>query len=345
MPRLGTTKAGSFLEAFGPRRGGITVDVISEILTTLQVESVRIAAFDLRNPWAITLPTEPPLATLHAIVSGSCWLLRPGEQPLQLRSGDCVLQLQSSEQTLAWRPDARGTPIAEVFAANGCKMWQPESKHSFNPMRVVHGGDGAESTIVLGAVYEFIDKRHNPLIASLPSLIHVGGDSGILSMLQPMIEFIRSEASSRRAGYMAIARQLSTLVFIHALRTYLLKCSAETAQWLRSLEDVRIVRTLNRIHHSPQQSWTLLQLAKEAGMSRSAFAAKFKELLGRAPIDYLIDWRMHLAAGRIASTPTASISDIATQVGYVSDRAFSKAFKKFVGIPPAAYRRSRAQAS
>jgi AraC-like DNA-binding protein len=324
---------------------GATMDVVSEVLAMLQVESVRIAAFELRQPWAITMPTEPPLAMLHAVVAGSCWMVRPGSSPLQLKSGDCVLQLCSAEHTLAWQPDARGTPIFDVFAANGCSMWQAENKHAFNPMRVVHGGTGDVNTVLLGAVYEFVDKRHNPLVAALPELIHVRGDDSILPMLQPMVDFIRNEASSRRPGYMAIARQLSTLFFVHALRTYLLQNTGETAQWLRSLNDVRIVRTLNRIHNSPQQSWTLMRLAREAGMSRSAFAAKFKELLGKAPIDYLIDWRMQLAAGRIASTPSASIADIATQVGYVSDRAFSKAFKKSLGIPPAEYRRSYCQAS
>lgn len=319
------------------------MDIVSEVLAMLHVESVRIVAFELTAPWAITIPMQPPLAMLHAVVEGSCWVTQRGLAPLELSAGDCILQLQSAEHTLASKQGLTGLPLSEVFADNGCVLWRPERKHVFNAMRVVHGGTGGPKTVLLGAVCDFVDKRSNPLVESTPQLIHVRSTDEFVHWLRPILSFVKSESSTQQPGYMAVAKQLSTLLFVQALRCHLVSKPSCTSEWLRALSDVRIVRALQMIHRLPDKLWNLKRLAKEAGMSRSAFAARFKELVGKAPIDYLIDWRMQLAAERIGTGTARNLSEVATQVGYGSDRSFARAFKKSIGVTPAEYRKTHSR--
>jgi AraC-like DNA-binding protein len=198
------------------------------------------------------------------------------------------------------------------------------------------------TTSMIGGFFE-LERAPEPLVAVLPPLIHLRGDDAEVSgWLDQTLRSIAHEAAQAFPGRAVVLNRLADVLFVRVVRAYLLKLSAggETGppSWLRGLTDPRIARALAQIHRAPEQAWTLAQLASRAAMSRTAFAQRFRTLVGQTPVSYLAAWRMQKAA-YLLEMGTLSIAQIAEHVGYTSELAFAKAFRRLMGMPPGAYAR------
>jgi AraC-like DNA-binding protein len=318
------------------------VDGLSDVLSSVRLESTRIATYHMTEPWGFQHPGNIPLASFFAIIKGSCWLLKTGVPPVFLQGGDFLVFPRPTTYSLASSPDAAITPLTDILINNGYTVWSPHEK-DIGPCQMKYGG-GGETTTLVGSVYEFAEPR-NPLVAVLPEMFILrDGEGGVGRWTASILDFILNEAVLLQPGYIAIARQLSILLFLHALRGHIQTSPKDTSGWLRGLSDAHIGKVLANIHRAPQAFWTLRSLAREAGMSRSKFAARFKELVGQSPIEYLTDWRLHLAATRLTDA-RITIAAVARGVGYKSERVFSNAFKKSLGMAPGRYRKLKTKAT
>jgi AraC-like DNA-binding protein len=180
-------------------------------------------------------------------------------------------------------------------------------------------------------------RPFNPLLTALPRVIRVSDDAN--GTLAAYVRFALAESRVPRIGGQSVLGRLSELMFLHVVRRYLEGLPADKADWLAGLRDEPVGRALAALHRNPARAWTLQSLAREAGTSRSVLAERFSQFVGQPPIEYLTSWRMQLAANQLRSS-TASVAEIANRVGYESEAAFSRAFKKAIGAPPSEWRRA-----
>lgn len=185
-------------------------------------------------------------------------------------------------------------------------------------------------------------RPFNPLLAALPRLLHVRREAGSPGdSLDQLLDFTVAESREKRAGGECVRLRLSELMFVEVVRRHLESLPVEQTGWLAGLRDETIGRALGLLHERPAQAWTLESLARETGLSRSALADRFSHFVGQPPMQYLTSWRLQLAA-RLLADSTAKVASVALEVGYESEAAFSRAFKKATGVPPAAWRHRHA---
>jgi AraC-like DNA-binding protein len=206
------------------------------------------------------------------------------------------------------------------------------------PFEIIYGGGPASAKLVCG--YFACDARpFNPLLESLPPMFKAGEARN--EGTGRIVDFIRiavAEAAEHHAGRESVLTKLSELMFVDVLRGYLAALPSEQVGWLAGLRDPMIARALSLMHGRPSHTWTIEELAKQAGLSRSTMAERFTHLVGLPPMHYLAKWRMQIAAELLTSS-NANIARIATETGYGSEESFSRAFKKMVGVAPSAWRR------
>lgn len=201
------------------------------------------------------------------------------------------------------------------------------------------GGSGEPARFLCG--YLGCDARpFNPILDALPRLLHVRASTSEGNLTYELIRAALHESERRRAGGETILSKLSELMFLHALRQHIDVLPAESTGRLSGLRDRHVGRALHLMHGRPAERWTIDALAREVGLSRSAFAERFTELMGAPPMHYLGNWRLQLAA-QLLEQNGMSIAQAAAEVGYESEAAFNRAFKKQVGVPPGSWRRSR----
>jgi transcriptional regulator GlxA family with amidase domain len=182
-------------------------------------------------------------------------------------------------------------------------------------------------------------------VAALPPVVHVRGDDGTaIQWLEASLQFVACEMASGQPGAETVVRRLADILFVQAVRAHLAQSGEGAKGWLRALVDPQIGEALGLIHAKPEEPWTVELLASRVAMSRSAFAARFTQLAGEPPLSYLTRWRMDKAT-RLLRTSNASIGEVAARVGYDAEAAFSKAFKRRIGMAPGAYRRARTAAN
>src|SRR5262249_14589849 len=202
-------------------------------------------------------------------------------------------------------------------------------------------GDGGEVAATFVCGFLGCDRRpFNPLLSTLPRQLHLPGLSS--GWRQAFARQVVEESQAQRAGADSVLTRLAELMFVEVLRRYIEKLPPGQAGWLAGLRDEVVGRGLGLLHGSPAHPWTLDELAGGVAMSRSAFVDRFTHLVGQPPMQYLAQWRMQLAAGRLAAG-NAKVAAIAEEVGYDSEPAFSRAFKRLMGVSPAAWRRARAE--
>jgi AraC-like DNA-binding protein len=178
------------------------------------------------------------------------------------------------------------------------------------------------------------------LFDSLPPVLHVKGDAGTtVRWLEANLQFVASEMASGEPGFETIVSRLADILVVQAVRAHLAQSGGGCKGWLRALIDPQIGRALSLIHEKPEDDWTVESLASKVGMSRSAFAARFAQLVEEPPLTYLTRWRMQKAS-RLLETSQAGVAEVAKRVGYDAEAAFSKAFKRWTGVAPGAYRRT-----
>ncbi len=309
------------------------MDVLTDVMQTMRVRSNLYGRAEFTAPWGIRVAPEPGRAGFFAILRGSCWLEVEGiENPVPLAGGDFIFLPRGGPYSLR---DALDSPLTPV----------EETKHhdERGPICFV-GGGGAPSTAFWGC-FEFEDRGRNPLLESLPPMIHLTSEVGPhVQWLQSTLQFVASEVASGLPGAETVANRLTDILFVHAIRAHISGCASHGCRatgWLRALADPRIGQSLRLIHESPQKNWTVELLADAVSMSRSAFAGHFTELVGEPPLRYVTGWRMKKASHLLLrGDPVAAV---AQAVGYETDAAFGKAFRKHMGITPGEFRREASE--
>jgi AraC-like DNA-binding protein len=262
---------------------------------------------------------------------GNCWLSVKGiPDPIPLTGGDCFLLAPASTYALRDNPRTRARSFCEAAPKNRSN--------------VIHYGGGGVPTTVISGWFSFGQMSVKRLKRLLPELILVKADQAQTLALHATLQLLASEMAEPAPGSEVMVNRLADILFIQCVRAHIAS-SSETCKsgWLRAIFDSRIGAALKAMHERVENPWTVETLAAAAGMSRSAFALRFKQLLGETPLEYLTDWRMYKATG-LLQEDDRKLFEVAKSVGYDSDAAFSKAFKRVLGMAPKEYRRSAAQA-
>ncbi len=317
------------------------MDAFSQILRVVHLVGAIFIQGRFTAPWCYQSPSAALAAPLlepgaervvifHLIMDGSCVVEMTGQVPVRLTAGDVVVFPHGDAHCMA--------SDAGVAPASGASL---DVVLSRRPRTLVFGGGGSGTRLVCG--YLACDARlAGMLLAGLPPLVRVnvrGSDSGI--WLESSVRYALAEARSPRPGGSGVLAKLAEVLFIEVLRLYMNESDEGRTGWLAGLSDRIVGAALNALHQRPAHAWTLDELARVAGASRSVLAERFQHLVGTAPMQYLMQWRMLMAAN-LLSRSNAPLARIAEDVGYQTDTAFSRAFRREYGAPPAAWRRRHA---
>lgn len=269
----------------------------------------------------------------HVVTEGKCWVETPDGEAQLLRAGDLALLPHGQGHRLVSDP---GAPVVDLFAL-------PRVEVSDRCERLCHGGGGAAASLIC-AVVRFDHPAARRLLALLPRAIRVEEwRSPQYEWLQSTLQLMAAESRELRPGGETVVTRLADILIIQTIRAWIEKDPAAQSGWLGALRDPQIGRALAVIHREPARAWTVALLASEAAMSRSAFAARFTELVGEPAMQYVTRWRMHVAVDRLQDD-NAPLADLADRLGYRSQAAFSRAFKRIVGLSPGAVRHASASA-
>ncbi len=304
------------------------VDVLTDVLETIRVSSVCYGRVELGAPWGVQV-RGGEAASFHVLLRGNCWLEVEGMEPVALTSGDLFALPHGHAHVLRDAMTTEPVPLSDLIAGS------PQTLGG--ALRV--GGGGPTSTLVCGC-FHFEDRKNNPLLSVLPPLVMVKGEDGrAVQWLEPTLQFMACEAASGRPGSKTVISRLADVLFIQIVRAFLASTPESHRGWLRALTEPQIGTALSLIHQNPNHGWTVANLAAKVGMSRSTFAGRFVEFVGEPPLHYVTRWRMQKAAALLREG-SKTLADIADRVGYESEAAFSKAFKRWVGAAPGAYRKA-----
>jgi AraC-like DNA-binding protein len=314
------------------------MDALSETLRVVRLVGAIFINARFTAPWCYQSPRADAAAPLlepgaervvifHLITEGECYVEIGSEPPVRLTAGDAVVFPQGHAHRMSSQP---GLP-----PANGARL---EEVLSRRPRQLAYGGGGPTTRLVCG--YLACDARlAQMLLAGLPSMLHVnvrGSNAGI--WLEASVRYALGEARSPRPGGAGVLAKLAEVLFIEVLRLYMNEQSVGRTGWLAGVSDRIVGAALNALHTRPAHTWTLDELARAADTSRSVLAERFQHLVGNSPIQYLTQWRMLLASNLLCRS-NAPLARIAEDVGYQTDTAFSRAFRREFGSPPAAWRR------
>lgn len=313
----------------------MSADPLSDVLRAVRLDGAFFYAVEAHEPWSVeavsakeltprVLPGAEHLISYHILTGGKCWGRLVGGQAVALEPGDVIVFPHGDPHIMSGDPALGPDSVAAVPGR------YPET---------VEVGDRGPVTASLVCGFLGCDRRpFNPLLATLPRQLHLPGLSS--GWRQEFARQVVEESRARRMGADSVLTRLAELMFVEVVRRYLEALPTGQKGWLAGLRDEVVGRGLGLLHGAPAHPWTLDELADGVAMSRSAFADRFTGLVGQPPMQYLAQWRMQLAAGRLASG-TAKVAAVAEEVGYDSEPAFSRAFKRLMGVSPAAWRRAR----
>jgi AraC-like DNA-binding protein len=304
-------------------------DPLGEALHFLRMSGTFYCRSELTAPWALALPAMKGCLSFHVVTSGLCWLETEGAEPQRLERGDLALVPHGAGHRLSSEP---GTPAPRLDQLRHEKV-----SERYAILR--HGGGGVATSLVCGAV-RFDHPAAQHLITLLPALIHVeASTSPQMDWMQSTLRLMAAEAKELRPGGETVITRLADILVIQAIRSWIERDPAAQTGWLGALQDRQIGRAIALIHREPARPWTVATLANEVSMSRSAFAARFTKLVDEPAMHYLARWRMHVAMNWLKEE-SAPLGEVASRLGYQSEAAFSRAFKRFLGVAPGALRRN-----
>jgi AraC-like DNA-binding protein len=300
------------------------VDPLSDVLSLLKLQSYISGGFEVGDGTAIQFPKHEGIKC-YAVLSGHCWLSVEGvPDAVLLAAGDCFLLPRGLPFRLA--TDLSITPVNYREFLSARKIADTPPKES-----------GAH--YIAGGHFLLTGSHADILLKSLPPIVHIRKESDKAAM-RWSLERMKEELRDLQPGGSLIAQQLAYVMIVQALRLHLADGAKGSVGWLFALADKQMTAALTCMHDDPGQPWTLQKLAECAGMSRSVFALRFKEIVGATPMEYLTRWRMLLAGDRLKNSDE-SISAIALSFGYESESAFGKAFRRVMGCSPRQYSRGR----
>jgi AraC-like DNA-binding protein len=307
----------------------VMTDTLGDLLASLRMTTLVYGRIELSEPWGLRFPDLPDAASLYLLVRGSAVLEVAGmEKPTLLSAGDVALLPNGGTHALR---DHRGSPLHDL-TVEGCR-----GAKGTGPLHL--GGKGAQTTLVAGT-FRYGSGRRFPLFETLPPVIHVSASDPTASpWLSSTVQLLIAESAARSPGGTVVVSRLVDVLFVQALRTFILGSSC-TESGLRALGDPRIGKALQLVHDRPSEDWTVEGLARAVGLSRSAFAKSFTDLVGEPPLEYIGRWRMTKAAELLRESDLP-LGAVAERAGYHSEAAFSRAFKRHQGTAPATYRRQR----
>ena len=323
-------------------------DTLSDVLRSVRLRGALYFNISCTHDWAAEAPASRDIAAavmpgsehvmeFHAVLSGTCWAAPVGGEPVQLNAGDLVMFPHGDAHVVSSAPGMRAPANPDGYFERREER-RPFSLHL--DAQEVHAGTAPVGPRDTRLVCGFLGcdlRPFNPLIAALPRLLHLPSagtqDWAVLCMRQAALE-----SADRPPGGDAMLERLSEMMFIDAMRRYLATLADDSHGWLAGLRDRFVGRALSLMHTAPAEPWTVEELGKRVGLSRSALHERFAELVGLAPMQYLANWRMQVGAQLLRDT-SYTVAAIAQQVGYESEAAFARAFKRQVGEPPAGWRR------
>jgi AraC-like DNA-binding protein len=310
-------------------------DPLGEALHFLRMSGVFYCRSEFTAPWALALPAFENCVMFHLFTDGAGWIEMEGSEPLLLRPGELVLIPHGAGHTLSSAP---GQHAAKLF----------DLPHELIGERyevLHHGGGGAPATAICGVV-EFDHPAARQLVRLLPRIIAVSawGSAPETEWIQSTLRLMAEEARESRAGGETVITRLADILVIQVLRAWIASDAVARSGWLGALRDPKIGRAIAAIHRNPAAGWTLESLAAHVGMSRSAFAKRFTELVGEPAMQYAVRWSMQTALIWLKESD-ATIGEIANRLGYDSEAAFSRAFKRVIGAAPGTARREPSRRS
>lgn len=307
----------------------VSADPLGEVLHFLHMNGVFYTRSELTAPWGIDLPPMPDFLMFHVITSGDCWLKVEGREALLLHPGNFALVPHGQGHQLLSAPEQ---PAINIF-----DLEREQVSDRYEILR--HGKGGASTNLICGAV-RFDHPAAHQLMQLLPDIINIDiWRSPQMDWFQSTLRLMASEASELKPGGETIITRLADILVIQAIRSWMSEDPAAKTGWLGALQDKQIGRAIMLIQRYPDRDWTVALLADEVGMSRSSFAERFKQLVEKSPLQYVTWWRMNLATKWIKEENT-SLADLADRLGYQSEAAFSRAFKKTIGFTPGTIRRN-----
>lgn len=305
------------------------MDALSEVLSHVRLKDTHWAWSVATAPWGLSLPASTRGLRFHYVVRGSCWLSAGGKSRVALSTGDLAVVTQG--QAHAVRDQLR-TPVVpfDQVAVERTPVASGVSHLTF-------GGGGVESTMVCG-MFGLESPFEVPILATLPPVIRITPDAGhAVSAFIQNVQFIAHEIASNRPGSQLVLTRMADVIFVQVLRAYIEALPEETEGFLGALRDPHLAAALGLMHQKPEERWTVNLLAKEVGLSRSGFAARFAKLVGEPPLGYLTRLRMQRAS--LLLREGATLATASQLTGYASEASFSHAFRQWSGVTPGAYRR------
>lgn len=344
MPAIGETSA----ENPDP----VSQDILSDVLRSVRLRGALFYFVNGGRTWAAEAPASADIAAAvmpgsehvmeyHVVTRGDCWGAIVGEAPVRLNSGDIVLFPHGDPHVISSAPGMRAPPdVRDHFDR---KREQPPFTLHLDCAEATQApcaGELHETALVCG--FLGCDLRpFNPLIDTLPRLLHLRA-AGDHDWVGQFVRHAAAESRSRRPGGEAMLERLSEMMFIDAVRRYLDTIPEDSRGWLAGMRDRFVGRALALMHDAPATEWTVEELGRRVGLSRSALHERFAEMIGQPPMQYLASWRIQVAASLLRNT-NATVASVAQDVGYDSEESFARAFKRLVGSPPAAWRRQAAR--
>lgn len=305
-------------------------DPLGEVLQLLQLSGVLYCNAELTDPWGIEVPALPGVMNVEVVTSGHCWIEVDGQAPVFMPEGSLVLIPRGLRHRLRGNPGDRTTRLEEI----------PVERigDRFENMRFGGGGRGTRITYYGVRFDPYLADR---LIRLLPDMLHLRTHVDDGGWLHGTIRFIAQEARQRLPGSETVITRLADILVIQAIRTWIEQVRDEERGWIAALHDRRIGKAMSLMHRRPEHDWRVETLAREIGMSRSGFAARFTALVGEPVLQYLTGLRMRYAHRELRQT-SDTLARIAERVGYRSEPAFNRAFKRVMGVPPGAVRKQSA---
>lgn len=333
-------------------------DTLSDLLRAVRFHGAVFYYIEGTAPWVAEtphareiipaiMPGAEHMIEFHGIVKGCCWAAIAGEASIRLDAGDVILFPQGDPHVMSSAPGMRAPNVdtSLFFAPRPPQLPYALSMQQAEETTMRRGGGVPEHATVVCGFLGLDARPFNPLLAALPRVLRIPGSAlGPDSWVTTFMRAVVTESNSRRPGGEAVLERMSEMLFVEVLRRHIDSLPPEQQGWLAGMRDPAIGRALSLIHEKPAEAWTLERLSLEAGLSRSSLHERFVHFIGQPPMHYLTQRRMQVASGLLRDT-SAKVMTVALEVGYESEAAFSRAFKRVSGMSPGAWRKVKGVAS
>ncbi|MET9289919.1 AraC family transcriptional regulator [Nocardia beijingensis] len=296
------------------------MDILSEAIAAIRTGSPASGLFIRHAPWGRRYPVVPG-AGFHVVLQGSCWVVPPDGEPMALGAGDVLFMPRGADHDLV---DSLDSPVTETALPG-------------EPREIV--GPGVRTALLCGA-YELGRGRTHPILDELPEFIHLPARPGRHPALRGAVDLLAAEIAEPRQGSDAAVPAILETLLLFILRAWFdEQADLRSSGWAGAFADPAVAAVLRAVHEEPARAWTVTDLGDIAGVSRATLARRFLATVGEPPLAYVTRWRM-LTAARLLRDTDSSLAAVARRVGYTSEFAFAKAFKREYGLAPGGYRRA-----